>query len=172
MKKWYVIICLAILIASTTFLIVAIGYSNSQSSKLLSEKTTNKTLTTNINESEQEKNQNSILVNKIDSDPNQLAKDAKKQTAKFVDVIKKSEGEADSDKVKTYNVELKGITSTNLRTNRDLTSIKVPEDYAVDVSTQRGDSIPVLYSSKDRYLVVEYDAYSELVTSVKEYNKT
>lgn len=171
MKKRYVTLIILLFIASFAFFIVAIGYNNDRTSELKTAHKTNKILETQISASKQEKVQNSVLIDKINNDPNQLAKDAKKQALKFIEVIDKNEDKADTDKREIFKRDLKGFVSESLRSNSDLTSITVPKDYDVDVSTDRGDSIPVLVSSKDRYLVIDYDAYSERITSVTEYKK-
>lgn len=171
MKKRNITFIIILLIASFAFFVIATSYNNDKTNKLSTAQETNKTLESNVSSSEQEKVQNSVLIDKIDNDPNQLAKDAKKEALKFIDVAEKNEGKADSDKQKIYERELNGFVSDNLRTSKDLTSISVPKDYDVDVSTHRGDSIPVLVSSKDRYLVIGYDSYSEQITSITEYKK-
>lgn len=171
MKKRYIIIIILCFVASLAFLIITMGYNNAQSKKADDFKTTNKELESRIASSKQSKLQNSVLINKIDKDPNQLAKDAKKQAKQFVDVINKNKGKADKDKHQAYKSELKSIASEDIRNSDDLTSIAIPKDYDMDVSTQRGDSVPVLISSNDRYIVIGYDAYAEEITSIKEYKK-
>lgn len=171
MKKRYIIIIILCFVASLAFLIITVGYNNAQSKKADELKSSNKALQSRIETSKQSKLQNSVLINKIDKDPNQLAKDAKKQAEQFVDVVNKNKGKADKDKQAAYKTQLEPIMSEDVRNSSDLTSIDIPKDYDMDVSTQRGDSVPVLISSNDRYIVVGYDAYAEEITSVKEYKK-
>ena len=172
MKTKFVLSTIAIFLVSIIFFIVSVGYNNERTSKLTEAHEQNKVLKSQVSTSEQDKDQNSVLINKIENDPNKLAKDAKSQATKLIDVLKKTENYSDDDKSKVYKRELKNFTSESVRSSDGLTSITVPKDYDVDVSTQRGDSIPILVSSKDRYLVIEYDSYSEQIISVKEYKKS
>lgn len=171
MKKRYITLIILLVIASFVFLLVSTSFEKGRESDLKTSKETNKVLESQISSSEQEKVQNTVLIDKINNDPNQLAKDAKKQATNFLEVIEKNDGKADSDKQKIYKRELKGIASESLRSNKDLTSISLPKDYDVDVSTQRGDNIGVLISSDDRYLEIDYDSYAEQITNITEYKK-
>ncbi|MCG7340149.1 hypothetical protein MHZ36_12705 [Staphylococcus sp. ACRSN] len=171
MKKRYVIIISVFFAASLIFLIGAIGYNNAQSKKLDESKTSNQALNSRLETGKQEKLQNGVLIDKINNDPNRLAKDAKSNAEKLVDVIKEQQGKADKDKMNAYKSELKGFVSENVRNSEILTSISIDKDYDVDVSTQRGESIPVLISSKDKYIVIEYNAYADEISGVKEYKQ-
>lgn len=172
MKKRYVTMITLLLIGSVIFFVFGASYNSTQSHDLSKAKETNKALESSVSSSEQEKSQNSVLIYKIENDPNQLAKDAKKQALKFIDVVEKNEKKADSDKQKIFKKELNGFVSDNVISNIDLTSISIPKDYDVDVSTQRGDTIGVLVSSDDRYLEIDYDSYSEQIISITEYKKS
>ncbi len=171
MKKRYVIIISVFFAASLIFLIGAIGYNNAQSKKLDESKTSNQALNSRLETGKQEKLQNGVLIDKINNDPNRLAKDAKSNAEKLVDVIKEQQGKADKDKMNAYKSELKGFVSENVSNSEILTSISIDKDYDVDVSTQRGESIPVLISSKDKYIVIEYNAYADEISGVKEYKQ-
>ena len=172
MQMKIVLSTIGIFIVSLIFFIVSIGYYNDKTSKMTEAHEQNKILKSQVSSSEKDKQQNSVLINKIKNDPNKLAKDAKHQATKLIDVLKKTENYSDGDKKKVFKSELKNFTSDSVRSSDELTSITVPKDYDVDVSTQRGYSIPILVSSKDRYLVIEYDSYSEQIISVKEYKKS
>lgn len=172
MKKRYVTMIILFFIASVVLFVVADGYYANKASKLETEKQVSKSLKEDVSAREQEKLQNGVLIDKIDNDPNKLAKEAKGQAVKVVEVMKDNEDKADSDKKKIYKSKLKGLVTDNLLSSDDLTSVTVPDNYDIDVSTHRGDSIPILFSSKDRYLVIGYDAYSEKITSVTEYKNT
>lgn len=171
MRKRYVIIISVFFVASLIFLIATVGYNNAQSKKLDDIKTSNQALKSRLETGKQEKLQNGVLIDKIDNDPNQLAKDAKTNAEKLVDVIKDNQGKADKDKMNAYKSELKSFVSEDIRNSNVLASITIDKDYDVDVSTQRGESIPVLISSKDKYIVIEYNAYADEISSVKEYKQ-
>lgn len=172
MKKRTIIIIILLLIVSLTLFFISIGYKESKDRKLEDLKYTSENLKNNISESNDENNSNAILIDKIKHDPNKLASDAKKKALEFVDVIKKSEGESDSDKSEDFKQRLKGISTEYIYTSKDLSSIVIPDNYKVDVSTERGNSINVLISSDDRYLIIQYDSYSDLIDGVKEYKAT
>lgn len=171
MKKKNIVAILICFIASLLFLFMTVSFSNAQSKKLEDEKTKNDDLSSHMEAGKQEKAQNSVLIDKIDNDPNQIAKDAKGKAEKFIDVLKENDGKADRDKSEAYKSQLKDVVSDDLRNSNDLSSISVPKDYDIDISTQRGESVPVLVSSKDRYLVIGYDAYADEISIVKEYKK-
>ena len=161
-----------LLISSVIFFVFGASYNSTQSHHLSKAKETNKALESSVSSREEEKSQNSVLIDKIENDPNQLAKDAKKQALKLIDIVDENENKADSDKQKIYKRELNGFTSDSVISSKDLTSISVPKDYDVDVSTQRGDTIGVLVSSDDRYLEIDYDSYSEQIINITEYKKS
>lgn len=169
MKKIHIILIFIVFIASMLFFIAALSYSHKQSTKIEELVSTNDALKSHVEAGKQEKVQNSVLINKIDNDPNQIAKDAKKKAETFIDVLKKNNNKADKDKSKAYKSELKDCASDNLRNSSDLSSIKIPEDYDIDISTQRGETVPVLLSSDNQYIVLGYDAYADEIAYVKEY---
>lgn len=169
MKKIHIILIFSVFIASVLFFVVALSYSHKQSSKLEELVSTNDALTSHVEAGKQEKVQNSVLIDKIDNDPNQIAKDAKKKAETFIDVVKKNNNKADKDKSQAYKSELKDCASENLRNSSDLLSINIPKDYDIDISTQRGETVPVLLSSDTKYIVLGYDAYADEIAYVKEY---
>lgn len=170
-KRTIAIIVLCLIVAMVLFL-VSNGYKESNERKLEDSKYSSDVLKNNISESEEESNNNAILIEKIDHDPNILASDAKKAAMEFVKTIEQSKGKSDSDKNHDLKKNLKGISTEYVYSSEDLSSIVIPENYDVDVSTERGGSIEVLISSDNRYLILQYDSYSELIDEVKEYKKT
>lgn len=172
MKKRSIVIIVICLIVSMVLFLVSSGYKESKDRKLEDLKYSSDILKNNISANKEESNNNAILIDKIEHDPNILASDARKEAVKFVDVIKQSKGKSDSDKSNDFKKKLKGISTEYVYSSNDLSSIVIPEKYNVDVSTERGGSIEVLISSDDRYLILQYDSYSELIDKVKEYKKT
>lgn len=172
MKKRTIIIILILLIISLILFFISSGYKDSKDRKLEDLKYNSKVLKNNISVSKQKNTDNAILIDKIKNDPNKLASDAKKQALKFINALKKTEGESDSDKSKDFKKLLKGVSTEYVYSSKDLSSVVIPNNYEVDVSTERGSSIDVLISSNDRYLILQYDSYSELIEGVKEYKKT
>lgn len=172
MKKTTIAIIVICLIVSMVLFLATSGYKESKDRELEDLKYSNDTLKSNISESKEKNNNNAILIDKIEHDPNKLASDAKKKAEKFVEVIKQSKGKSDSDKSNDFKKNLKGISTEYVYSSKDLSSVVIPEKYEVDVSTERGGTIEVLISSNDRYLILQYDSYSELIDSVKEYKKT
>lgn len=172
MKKRTIVIIVICLIVSMVLFLVSSGYKESKDRKLEDLKYSSDILKNNISANKEESNNNAILIDKIEHDPNILASDARKEAVKFVDVIKQSKGKSDSDKSNDFKKKLKGISTEYVYSSNDLSSIVIPEKYNVDVSTERGGSIEVLISSDDRYLILQYDSYSELIDKVKEYKKT
>ncbi|MEB8122958.1 hypothetical protein ACF0HT_13500 (plasmid) [Staphylococcus xylosus] len=172
MKKRTIAIIVMCLIVSMVLFLVSSGYKESKDRKLEDLKYSSDILKNRISANKEENNNNAILIDKIEHDPNILASDAKKEAVKFVDVIKESKGKSDSDKSNDFKKKLKGISTEYVYNSKVLSSIVLPKKYDIDVSTERGGSIEVLISSDDRYLILQYDSYSELIDSVKEYKKT
>lgn len=172
MKKRTIAIIVICLIVSMALFLVSSGYKDAKDRKLEDLKYSSDILKNSISSNKEENNNNAILIDKIERDPNILARDAKKEAEKFVNVIKQSKGKSDSDKSSDFKQKLKGISTEYVYSSGVLSSIVIPEKYDVDVSTERGGSIEVLISSNDRYLILQYDSYSELIDGVKEYKKT
>lgn len=172
MKKRTITIIGLCFAASIILFLVTNGYKESKERKVEDLKYSNAILKNNISSSQEENNDNAILIDKIERDPNILASEARKKALSFVDVLKKSSGKSDSDKSNDYDKKLKGIATDSVINSNNLSSVVIPEKFDVDVSTERGGSIEVLISSDDRYLIIQYDSYSELIDGVKEYKKT
>ena len=49
--------------------------------------------------------------------------------------MKDNEDKADSDKKKIYKSKLKGLVTDNLLSSDDLTSVTVPDNYDIDVTS-------------------------------------
>lgn len=172
MNKKVMIICLILTIISLMFFVYSLSFKDQKVQSLQDKKTAYGSTKNDIEALQKENNDTSRLVDKIDHDPDVLAKDAASKTQDFIKIIEENEGKSDEDKAKIYDRKLSDLVSDNLLDNIDLTSISVPKDYDIDVSTSRSDTLPVLVSNKDRYLVVTYDTLNDQIVSIEEYKKS
>ena len=172
MKKITIFIITTIFFISVIFLIYTLSINGQKETELEEAKSVEKQTKTNISNLTAQTQQNSVLLNKIESDPNQLVKEAKKTVNEFVKVIENNDGKADTDKSRKYKKELKNIVDSDLIESSNLTSITIPENHEIEVATYRGESIPVLIGNKDNYVIVNYDTFSESITSIREYKST
>ena len=166
------IICLILTIISLMFFVYSLSFKDQKVQSLQDKKTAYGSTKNDIEALQKENNDTSRLVDKIDHDPDVLAKDAASKTQDFIKIIEENEGKSDEDKAKIYDRKLNNLVSDNLLDNIDFTSISVPKDYDIDVSTSRSDTLPVLVSNKDRYLVVTYDTLNDQIISIEEYKKS
>lgn len=171
MKKITIFIITIIFAISLIFLISTLSINSQKESQLNEVKSINKNTKTNIKNLESQTQQNSVLLNKIEKDPNKLVDEAKGTVNDFVKVIKDNEGKSDSDKNKAFKNNLKNIVNEDVLDSPELTSISIPESSEVEVATYRGESIPVLIGNKDKYIIATYDTFSESITSIREYKK-
>lgn len=172
MNKKVMIICLILTIISLMFFVYSLSFKDQKVQSLQDKKTAYGSTKNDIEALQKENNDTSRLVDKIDHDPDVLAKDAASKTQDFIKIIEENEGKSDEDKEKIYDRKLSDLVSDNLLDNIDVTSISVPKDYDIDVSTSRSDTLPVLVSNKDRYLVVTYDTLNDQIVSIEEYKKS
>lgn len=172
MNKKVMIICLILTIISLMFFVYSLSFKDQKVQSLQDKKTAYGSTKNDIEALQKENNDTSRLVDKIDHDPDVLAKDAASKTQDFIKIIEENEGKSDEDKAKIYDRKLNNLVSDNLLDNIDFTSISVPKDYDIDVSTSRSDTLPVLLSNKDRYLVVTYDTLNDQIISIEEYKKS
>lgn len=172
MNKKVMIICLILTIISLMFFVYSLSFKDQKVQSLQDKKTAYGSTKNDIEALQKENNDTSRLVDKIDHDPDVLAKDAASKTQDFIKIIEENEGKSDEDKAKIYDRKLNNLVSDNLLDNIDFTSISVPKDYDIDVSTSRSDTLPVLVSNKDRYLVVTYDTLNDQIVSIEEYKKS
>ncbi|MBM6202836.1 hypothetical protein H6K86_11810 [Staphylococcus epidermidis] len=172
MNKKVMIICLILTIISLMFFVYSLSFKDQKVQSLQDKKTAYGSTKNDIEALQKENNDTSRLVDKIDHDPDVLAKDAASKTQDFIKIIEENESKSDEDKAKIYDRKLSDLVSDNLLDNIDLTSISVPKDYDIDVSTSRSDTLPVLVSNKDRYLVVTYDTLNDQIVSIEEYKKS
>lgn len=172
MNKKVMIICLILTIISLMFFVYSLSFKDQKVQSLQDKKTAYGSTKNDIEALQKENNDTSRLVDKIDHDPDVLAKDAASKTQDFIKIIEENEGKSDEDKAKIYDRKLNNLVSDNLLDNIDFTSISVPKDYDIDVSTSRSDTLPVLVSNKDRYLVVTYDTLNDQIISIEEYKKS
>lgn len=172
MNKKVMIICLILTIISLMFFVYSLSFKDQKVQSLQDKKTAYGSTKNDIEALQKENNDTSRLVDKIDHDPDVLAKDAASKTQDFIKIIEENEGKSDEDKAKIYDRKLSDLVSDNLLDNIDVTSISVPKDYDIDVSTSRSDTLPVLVSNKDRYLVVTYDTLNDQIVSIEEYKKS
>lgn len=171
MKKLTIFIIGIAFIISVVFIIFAISFNSQKQTELDEAKTAQKSSKINISGLEAQSQQNSVLLNKIKSDPSILVDEAKEKTQNFIEIVNANENKADSDKAKIYKDKLSNVVNEDLLKNENLTSINIPKDYSIDIATNRGEAIPVLISNEDKYLIITYDTFNQEIQSVREYKK-
>lgn len=171
-KKWFYmslvvfIIMVVVLIVTTSTLNRHIQSANDEKLTYEQNKNTIKTL-------DKEHSENRAYIAEVENNPNNVAKEAKADVDKFIEVLKDVENKTDDEKQNIYQTELKNIATKEIISNTDLTNINIPDDYETYISTSRGKSIQVLVKDKaknpNRYTSVNYNPSTNKVENVIEY---
>lgn len=172
MKKRHILGIILAFILSIVCFFIAFTYQNQKETEMDKSKQVYAETKDSIANLDRQNQQNSVLIDKINNDPSQIAKEAIDASKKFVKVIEDNDKKSNSDKQEIYQSELNDFVSDDVIENDGLTSISIPDDYDIDVATYRGDQVPVLVSGKDNYIVINYNSYNEEIMNITEYKKS
>lgn len=153
-------------------LILIISISHYQSVKTTAEESvesqkSNKVDLKNIKQSEEN---NRTLINRVEKDPSKLGEEAKKTSEKVIDVLKSDKTKLYTDKESVYKNKLSNYVNKKVLNNPDLTSLEIPKNYKISISTSRGHNIPVLIiGESNRYIKMNYNTSDKKIESITEY---
>ncbi|MCD8845165.1 hypothetical protein [Staphylococcus gallinarum] len=171
-KKWFYI-SLVVFIIMVVVLIVTTNILKRETESAEDEKLTyeqNKNTIKSLNKEHSEKR---AYIAEVENNPNEVAKQAKSDVDKFVEILKDNENKTDDEKQNVYKSELKNIATKDIINNDDLTNLNIPDDYETYISTSRGESIQVLVKDKakqpNRYISVNYNPSTNKVENIIEY---
>lgn len=172
MKKRFIISILLTFIISIVCFFFAFTYQNQKETEFDRGKDVQAETKESIANLENQKQQNSVLIDKIENDPSKIAKEAIDVSKRFISVIDDNDKKSNEDKQRIFQEDLDDFVSDEVIENEDLTSLSIPDDYNIDVATYRGDQVPVLISGNGKYIVINYNSYNEEIMNITEYKKS
>lgn len=153
------------------------SYETNQENKYNDEKDRYESTKDGISSLKHDKQVNNTIINKVESDPSKISKDALETADHFVKNVQKSNKGTDKERHDNYQKYLKPYTTSNIIDDDKLLKVRIPDNYKLYPGTEKGRIVKVLLaenskdlSSTSHYTEISVDTIDHQVTGYKEYN--
>ncbi|PTH39447.1 hypothetical protein [Staphylococcus capitis] len=175
MSKKIILFIVPIFILSIVLAFLSTSYKNNKIDTLANAKSNRTSNYYALKDLNQEELDNSGLLYKIKSSPDDVAKDADTRVRDFVDVLIESKDMKADKKDAYFDSHLKNYTTENIITNEEIKDMTLPKHYDVYINTSRGHYIQFMVKDADnnkpkKYFTIDYNNSTNKVEGIKEYD--